>query len=51
MKPNVIICRLVGILFILYGMYQVWLGIDLYQTQRTQEEWRVAMAEVIAVES
>lgn len=51
MKPNVIICRLVGILFILYGMYQVWLGIDPYQTQRTQEEWRVAMAEVIAVES
>ncbi len=43
--------RLLGALFLLYGVYQVWLGIDIYQTQRTQEEWRVAMAEVIAVDS
>ncbi len=51
MKPNVAICRLMGLLFIVYGIYQVGLGIDIYRTQRTQQEWRVAMAEVIAVES
>jgi hypothetical protein len=51
MKFNAMICRLVGCLFIAYGIYQVWLGIDTYQAQRAQAEWRVAMAEVIAVES
>lgn len=45
------IIRLFGLLFIVYGIYQVWLGIDLYRTQQVQEEWRVAMAEVVDVES
>ncbi len=32
MKSNVMICRLMGLLFIVYGIYQVGLGIDIYRT-------------------
>lgn len=43
--------RVIGVMFVLYGLYVMWYGVSRYAEQKRQEEWRVAMAEVVQVES